>query len=92
MPLCPVLEAVRALLCLDECATDSARHHGSGERVLVLIVREGTAGLLHDVRIAIAMGAFDTPTSTHLEKHLFVAEKGDYYEISDDLPKFLTTA
>jgi len=39
--------------------------------------------------IAIAMGAFDTPTSTHLEKHIFVAEKGDYYEISDDLPKNL---
>jgi hypothetical protein len=37
--------------------------------------------------IAIAMGAFDTPTSTHLEKHIFVAEKGDYYEISDDLPQ-----
>lgn len=35
--------------------------------------------------IAIAMGAFDTPTSTHLEKHIFVAEKGDYYEITDKL-------
>jgi hypothetical protein len=37
--------------------------------------------------IAIAMGAFDTPTSTHLEKHIFVAEKGDYYEITDELPQ-----
>jgi hypothetical protein len=37
--------------------------------------------------IAIAMGAFDTPTSTHLEKHIFVAEKGDYYEITDHLPQ-----
>lgn len=36
---------------------------------------------------SIAMGAFDTPTSTHLEKHIFVAEKGDYYEIEDDLPQ-----
>ena len=35
--------------------------------------------------IGIAMGAFDTPTSTHLEMHIFVAEKGDYYEISDSL-------
>jgi len=37
--------------------------------------------------IAIAMGAFDVPTSTHLERHIFVAEKGDYYEIADNLPQ-----
>lgn len=37
--------------------------------------------------IAIAMGAFESPTSTHLEKHIFVAEKGDYYEITDNLPQ-----
>jgi len=35
--------------------------------------------------IAIAMGAFESPTSAHLEKHTFVAEKGDTYEIIDDL-------
>lgn len=33
---------------------------------------------------AIAMGAFDAPTGTHLAKHIFVADKGDYYEIGDD--------
>ena len=38
-------------------------------------------------RIAIAMGAFDAPTGTHLEKHIFVADKGDYYEIRDGLPQ-----
>ncbi len=37
--------------------------------------------------IGIAMGAFDTPTSTHLEMHIFVAEKGGYYEIADGLPQ-----
>lgn len=37
--------------------------------------------------IGIAMGAFDTPTSTHIEMHIFVAEKGDYYEITDGLPQ-----
>lgn len=36
---------------------------------------------------SIAMGAFDSPTGTHLEKHIFVAEKGDYYEIGDGLPQ-----
>ncbi|MCF2514095.1 GFA family protein [Sphingomonas sp. G124] len=38
-------------------------------------------------RLAIAMGAFDQPTNTHLEKHIFVADKGDYYEIADGLPQ-----
>src|SRR5688572_33302353 len=38
-------------------------------------------------KIAIAMGAFDLPTGTHLEKHIFVASKGDYYEIADGVPQ-----
>jgi len=38
-------------------------------------------------RIAIAMGAFDTPTHTHLALHIFVADKGDYYDIADGLPQ-----
>jgi len=37
--------------------------------------------------IGIAMGAFDDPTLTHLEMHIFVAEKGDYYNIADGLPQ-----
>jgi hypothetical protein len=37
--------------------------------------------------IAVAMGAFDTPTETRLGMHIFVAEKGDYYEITDGLPQ-----
>lgn len=37
--------------------------------------------------IAIAMGAFDPPTETRLAKHIFVADKGDYYDIADGLPQ-----
>jgi hypothetical protein len=36
---------------------------------------------------SIAMGAFDPPTGTRLEKHIFVADKGDYYDIADGLPQ-----
>lgn len=36
---------------------------------------------------SIAMGAFDNPTGTHLEIHIFTADKGDYYEIADGLPQ-----
>lgn len=37
--------------------------------------------------IAIAMGAFDAPTDTRLALHIYVANKGDYYEIADGLPQ-----
>ena len=38
-------------------------------------------------KTAIAMGAFDQPTDTRLHMHIFTADKGDYYEIADDLPQ-----
>lgn len=38
-------------------------------------------------RIAVAMGAFELPTGTRLGMHIFVAEKGDYYDIGDGLPQ-----
>ncbi|MBI4953455.1 MAG: GFA family protein [Myxococcales bacterium] len=37
--------------------------------------------------IGIAMGAFDKPTHTRLRIHIFVADKGDYYDIADGLPQ-----
>ena len=37
--------------------------------------------------IAIMMGAFDQPTQTKMALHIFTAEKGDYYEITDGLPQ-----
>jgi hypothetical protein len=38
-------------------------------------------------RTAVAMGAFDPPTDTHLAMHIFVGHKGDYYDIADGLPQ-----
>jgi hypothetical protein len=37
--------------------------------------------------IGVAMGAFDGPTGTRLKVHVFVADKGDYYDITDQLPQ-----
>ncbi len=37
--------------------------------------------------IGVSMGAFDTPTETRLKVHIFVADKGDYYDIADGLPQ-----
>jgi hypothetical protein len=40
----------------------------------------------HEI-IAVAMGAFDMPTETRLAVHIFVADKGDYYDIADGVPQ-----
>lgn len=37
--------------------------------------------------ISFALGAIDGPTGLRLEKHIFVADKGDYYEIADGVPQ-----
>ena len=37
--------------------------------------------------IGIAMGAFAPPTATRITEHIFVADKGDYYDIADGLPQ-----
>jgi hypothetical protein len=42
---------------------------------------------IHQDRIAIAMGAFDAPTGTRLDTHIFVASQGDYYDIADGVPQ-----
>ncbi len=42
---------------------------------------------IHHPRTAVAMGAFDAPTGTQLESHIYVADKGDYYDIGDGLPQ-----
>lgn len=34
--------------------------------------------------IGVAMGAFEAPTGTRLAKHIFTADKGDYYDIGED--------
>lgn len=42
---------------------------------------------IHHDWTAIAMGLFDGPTDTALSMHIFVSEKGDYYQIGDGLPQ-----
>ncbi|WP_157015456.1 GFA family protein [Mesorhizobium xinjiangense] len=38
--------------------------------------------------ISIMAGTFDTPSGLESESHIFVADKGDYYEISDGLAQY----
>ena len=37
--------------------------------------------------ISFALGALDQPTGLALRRHIFVEDKGDYYDISDGLPQ-----
>ncbi|MWD29203.1 GFA family protein [Aquicoccus sp. SCR17] len=34
-----------------------------------------------------SLGSLDAPTGLRIGKHIFVAEKGDYYEITGDVPQ-----
>lgn len=38
--------------------------------------------------ISINAGSLDAPTGLTIKKHIFVDDKGDYYEIDDRLPQF----
>lgn len=37
--------------------------------------------------IEVAPGAIDGPTGLRAQRHIFVADKGDYYDIADGLPQ-----
>ncbi|MFT7582569.1 MAG: hypothetical protein ACI9MR_004251 [Myxococcota bacterium] len=71
---------------------DAVRWYQSSEKVRRGFCGTCGANLFFDPIIetdwtSVAMGAFDTPTQTQLAIHIFVANKGDYYEISDGLPQ-----
>lgn len=42
--------------------------------------------------IDIAAGSLDQPTGLKTDRHIYVASKGDYYEIADDLPRFAASS
>lgn len=42
---------------------------------------------VHHDWIGLAMGAFEKPTGTAIAIHVHVADKGDYYELTDGVPQ-----
>jgi len=40
-------------------------------------------------RIAVSAGSLDEPTNLQILGHSWVSQKGDYYEIHDDMPKYV---
>ena len=76
---------------LSVTGADNVTWYQSSERVRRGFCRTCGSPLFFDPPardwIGVAMGAFDGPSGTHLEMHIFVADKGDYYEIADGLPQ-----
>jgi hypothetical protein len=73
---------------------ESLKWHHSSEKVRRGFCGECGSPLFFDPTdrekhdwIGISLGAFDTPTDTRMALHVFVAEKGDYYDITDGLPQ-----
>lgn len=74
---------------------DRVGWHQSSDLVRRGFCREcGSALFWHPVnhkdyahRIGIAAGSLDAPSGVKLTEHIFVADKGDYYEITDELPQ-----
>jgi len=42
----------------------------------------------HETATSIMAGCFDAPTDLKVVKHIFMADKGDYYDISDGVEQF----
>ena len=38
-------------------------------------------------KMSFSLGLIDGPTGLRLQRHIFVADKGDYYDIADGLPQ-----
>lgn len=72
-------------------AQNSLRWFASSPKVRRGFCAECGASLFFDAVFkewtGISMGAFDGPTGTRLAQHIFVADKGDYYQIADGLPE-----
>jgi len=43
-------------------------------------------------QISVMAGSLDLPSGLEPEMHIYIAEKGDYYEIADGLPQYETRA
>ena len=71
---------------------DHLAWYRSSEKVRRGFCRECGASLFWDHQdadwIGIAMGAFDTPTQTRIAMHIYVTDKGDYYDIADGVRQF----
>jgi hypothetical protein len=74
------------------CGEDKVRWFQSSEKVRRGFCSICGSSLFWDPAerdwIGIAMGAFDGTTQTHLHVHIFVADKGDYYDIRDGVEQF----
>ena len=60
---------------------------GHGLSRLPTFARPKTSWQDHRDDLLSALGTIDGPTDTKLKIHIFVANKGDYYELADGVPQ-----
>lgn len=41
-------------------------------------------------RLSVGVGCLEAPTGLSLGRHIYMADKGDYYDVTDDLPQLET--
>ncbi|GAA4903457.1 GFA family protein [Ferrimonas pelagia] len=88
----PSVEVARGSLVID--GADQLSWYASSDKVRRGFCGQCGSSLFFDPLdqskhdwVAIALGAFDTPLTQCVARHIFVSEKGDYYEIDDGLPQ-----
>jgi hypothetical protein len=64
-------------------SSDWAKRGFCGECGSSLFYRENDSA-----SVSIAAGCLQTPTGMRPGRHIFTADKGDYYDIADDAPHF----
>ena len=90
MSLLAMPKTVRPFLGVHRRAPHCADAPRREQSQLVPVLRSRPARVWEPIGkdvIAIAMGAFDGPTGTRLAMHIHVADKGDYYAITDGVPQ-----
>ncbi len=100
MPLQPVPEADRPLLRRDQCGGSEPRGGGAENLTWYRASETASRGFCRHCGSAlfwkadeldytsILAGAFEKPTELKGGYHIFCEDQGDFYQISDDLPKY----
>ena len=83
------VRGIESVICI---GTESVTWFQSSPRVRRRFCSKGGSTLFFDpvkgsALASVAMAAFDQPTKVKSHIHIFVSKKGDYYEITDGLPK-----
>lgn len=100
MPLFPVPQASRSLLREHSARTSDVEIEGAANVTWYRASPDAERGFCstcgshlfwkqsEEDHTGILAASVDEPSGLRMAKHIFVDDKGDYYDIADDLPRF----